>query len=75
MANLNNKEKSEMLRMAGSVSLRQDLQHISSYKHNPFGAGTTVAMDRFIAFLTEYNEFINHRKKPFKPIAGKRMKL
>ena len=34
-----------------------------------------IDMDRLLEFLTEYNEFINHKPKPFKPMVDREMKL
>ncbi len=68
-------EKEELLRLARSSSLREDMRHISSNRHNPLIIHGRVDMDRLITFLTEYNELINHRPKPFKKIIDRVMKL
>ncbi len=68
MGKMSKKEKEEMLRMADSAFLRNDMKHISKKRFNPVMTGCKIDMDRLITFLTEYNAFINHRPKPFKPM-------
>ena len=75
MALLGEDEKKEMLRLAGSSSLRQDMEYLAAHRHNPVVAGGKVDMDRLLEFLTEFNEFINHKPKPFKPMVDRVMKL
>ena len=68
MKKLNKKEKEELQRVAASTLLRKDRQHLSANRFNPIMDGQKIDMDRLLDFLTEYNEFINHTPKPFKPI-------
>ncbi|MBI5056792.1 MAG: hypothetical protein HZB61_09280 [Nitrospirae bacterium] len=75
MALISESEKYEMLRLAGSSSLREDMQYLSSHRHNPVLIDGRVDMDRLIEFLNGFNEFINHEPKPFKPMIDKNMKL
>jgi hypothetical protein len=75
MGKLSDKEKEELQRVAASTLLRKDMQHLSANRFNPFIEGQTINMDRLLIFLTEYNEFINHTPKPFKPIIDRIMKL
>lgn len=67
------KEQEEFLRLSQSSSLKADMRYIAAHRHNPLLVDGTVDMDRLIAFLTEYNEFINHQPKPFKPMIDKIM--
>jgi hypothetical protein len=69
------KEQEEFLRLSQSSSLKADMRYIAAHRHNPLLVDGTVDLDRLIAFLTEYNEFINHQPKPFKPMIDKVMKL
>ena len=69
------KEKEELLALAKSSSLKKDMQYLSAHRHNPLIVDGKVDLDRYITFLTEYNEFINHQPKPFKPMVEKIMKL
>jgi len=75
MEKLSKKEKEELQRVAASVLFRKDMQHLSANRFNPLIEGQTINMDRLLIFLTEYNEFINHTPKPFKPIIDRIMKL
>jgi len=58
-----------------SDSLKKDMEFVASNRHNPFLRNGTVDVDAYVEFVTEYNEFINHRPKPFVPMAGLVMKL
>ncbi len=75
MGKLSKQEKEELQRGAASALFRKDMQHLSANRFNPLIAGQNIDMDRLLVFLTEYNEFINHSPKPFKPIIDKIMKL
>jgi hypothetical protein len=75
MARISEEEKREMLRLAGSSSLREDMRYVSSHRHNPVLVNGMVDIDRLIEFLTQFNEAINHQPKPFRPIIDKEMKL
>jgi len=72
---LSEEEKKEMLRLSGSSSLRQDMEYIATHRHNPVVSNGRVDMDRLLEFLTQFNEFINHQPKPFKPMVERIMKL
>jgi hypothetical protein len=72
---LSKNEKEELIALARSSSLKKDMQYLSAHRHNPLIVNGKVDPDRYITFVTEYNEFINHRPKPFKPIIDKMMKL
>jgi hypothetical protein len=68
-------EKKELLRLAKSKSLREDMRYLSANRHNPFIKDGRVDIDAYIEFVTQFNEFINHEPKPFKPIIDREMKL
>ena len=68
-------EKEELLRLAKSSSLKDDMQYLSAHRHNPLFLDGKVSMDRLLDFLNEFNEFINHEPKPFKPMIDRDMKL
>jgi len=72
---LSKNEKEELIALARSASLKKDMQYLSAHRHNPLIVNGKVDPDRYITFVTEYNEFINHQPKPFKPIIDKIMKL
>ncbi|MFQ3574772.1 MAG: hypothetical protein SNJ53_09105 [Thermodesulfovibrionales bacterium] len=68
-------ERKEILRVTNSSSLKKDIEYLSSHRHNPVIIEGRIDLDRLIEFLTQFNEFINHEMKPFKPIIEKEMKL
>jgi hypothetical protein len=69
------KEQEELRRFSQSSSLQNDMKYIAAHRHNPLIVDGKVDLDRLITFLTEYNEFINHKPKPFKPMIDRIMKL
>ena len=75
MAAIGKQEREEMLRLAASLSLREDMNYLSAHRHNPVIVAGKVDLDRLIEFLTHFNEFINHKPRPFKPMVDKDMKL
>ena len=68
-------EKKEFLRLAKSLSMKEDMKQLSALRHNPLIIDGKVDVDRWIEFLTQFNEFINHQPKPFRPIIDRVMKL
>ncbi|OGL43867.1 MAG: hypothetical protein A2W05_04320 [Candidatus Schekmanbacteria bacterium RBG_16_38_10] len=75
MATISKQEKDELLRLAASSSLRKDMEYLAAHRHNPVIVDGKIDLDRLIEFLTQFNEFINHEPKPFKPMIDKVMKL
>lgn len=72
---LNAGEKEELIRLANSSSMKEDMRYLSDHRHNPVMIAGQVSMDRLLDFLNDFNEFINHEPKPFKPMIEKEMKL
>ncbi len=68
-------EREEMLRLAGSSTLKEDMRFLSAHRYNPLIVEGKVSMDRLLDFLNGFNEFINHAPKPFKKMLDKNMKL
>ena len=62
------KSEKEFLKLSSFDSFRKDMNKIRSQRHNPFFKNGKVDVDAYIDFVTQYNEFINHSPKPFKPI-------
>lgn len=75
MAEISEKAKEELLKLSGSASFRKDMQTIRANRHNPFIKDGKVDADAYIEFLNQFNEFINHAPKPFRPMIDKDMKL
>lgn len=73
--NLSPEAAKELLELAGSEALRRDMVTIASRRHNPFIKDGEVDVDAYIEFVTQFNEFINHEPKPFKPMIVREMKL
>lgn len=72
---LEQEERQELLKLARSSSLREDMHRLASSRHNPLLIDGRVDVDRWLAFLNNYNEFVNHTPKPFRPISDRIMKL
>jgi len=75
MGKISKKEKKELRQAADSALLRKDMQYLADKRFNPLIDGQNINMDSLLVFLTEYNEFINHSPKPFRPIIDRIMKL
>jgi hypothetical protein len=65
----------EFLELSRSELLSKDMDVLRHQRHNPFIKNGKVDVDAYIEFVSEFNEFINHKPKPFKPIIDKEMKL
>uniref|UniRef100_C6E1Q3 Uncharacterized protein n=1 Tax=Geobacter sp. (strain M21) TaxID=443144 RepID=C6E1Q3_GEOSM len=68
-------ERSELLALADSESLRKDMAHVAATRHNPFLVDGEVSPERVMEFLTQYNDFLNHQMRPPRPFLEKNMKL
>ncbi|MFH1227463.1 MAG: hypothetical protein V1701_06125 [Planctomycetota bacterium] len=68
------KQADEMAIFAGPGALRKDMRALSAGRHNPFKNPKT-GPDNYLEFVTHYNEFINHRAKPFRKIVDRLMKM
>ena len=67
MAPLTPAEKSELLALARSAELREDLRAIAHER--------VVDVDDYIAFATTVARLSNHARRPFRPIRGNNFKL
>ena len=67
MAPLTPAEKSELLALARSAALREDLRSIAHER--------VVDVDDYIAFATTVARLSNHARRPFRPIRGNNFKL
>lgn len=72
---LNNEEKKELKSLADSSKFRKDMTHLERLAHNPFVLNGAVDIDKFMIFLTEFNQFINHSPKIFRKIIDRDMRL
>ena len=72
---LSREEKKELLELAGSAKLREDMEKVRKNRHNPFIVKGRIDTDRVLEFLMQYNEFINHEPRPFRRIVCKDMRI
>lgn len=70
---LSDEERAELLELSRSQSLRNDMERVVATRYNPFVG--EVDADRVVEFLTQYDEFLNHARKPRQPFIEKNMKL
>jgi len=73
--NLSQKAEKELLELARSEEFRKDMDLIKKRWHNPFIKNGEVDIDAYIEFVQQFNEFINHEPKPFRPMIDKDMLL
>lgn len=65
----------ELLDFKNSHDLRNDMEKCRTTWKNAFLKNGKVDMEGYMEFVSAFNEFINHRMKPFKAIIDKFMKL
>ncbi|MBI5307127.1 MAG: hypothetical protein HZB37_02000 [Planctomycetes bacterium] len=72
---LSDRAEKELVALGKSEELRKDMETLRSQWHSPFIKDGIVDADAYIEFVQQFNEFINHEPKPFKPMIEKEMKL
>jgi len=72
---LSRKAEEELLEDGRSEELRKDMEMLKAQWKTPFFKDGRVDVDGYIEFVTQFNEFINHQPKPFKPMVDRVMKL
>ena len=72
---LSQKTEKELIELAKSESFKRDIEMLRSRWQTPFIKNGEVDIDAYIEFVTQFNEFINHEPKPFKPMIDREMKL
>ena len=65
----------EFVELANSESFRNDMETVGRCRWNPFVREGKFDVDAYLAFLADYNEFIGHEPRPFKPMVDKHMLL
>lgn len=73
--NVSDKSQEELLKYSQSVAFKKDMNTVAGGKHNPFIKNGRVDADAYIEFVTQYNEFVNHKPKPFIRIIDRDMRL
>ncbi len=72
---LSEKAKKELFELSQSLSFKKDMDRITANRYNPFFSDGKVNIDTYIEFVNQFNEFINHSPKLFRPMIEKDMKL
>jgi hypothetical protein len=72
---LSKEAEKEMIEFSRSEDFRSDIESLRSTWKIHFVHNGTVDVDGYIEFVTQFNEFINHRPKLFKPMIDRDMRL
>ena len=72
---LSQKAEKELIEFARSEDFKRDTEMLCLRNKSPFIKDGRVDVDAYIEFVTQFNEFINHEPKPFKPIIDRDMRL
>lgn len=72
---LSQEAEKEIRELSQSAKLRSDMAAVSAGRINPFIADGRVNLALYIEFLTQFNEYMGHPVKPFRPMAEREMKL
>ena len=72
---LSRQAEKDLVEVSRRDSFREEMERIASLRHNPFLKEGRPDADAYIEFVAQYNEFINHRLKPFRKIIDAVMKL
>lgn len=76
MEKLTEKERKEILEVGSSAILRNDLRRLKKGGSNFLTDDNgEVNLDLLNSFLTQYNAFIGHKRKPFEKIQDKKYLL
>jgi len=73
--NVNDTSQKKLLKQPQAVAFRKDMELVTEGRHNPFIKNGRVDVDAYIEFVTQYNDFINHKPKPFRRMIDNDMKL
>ena len=58
-----------------SESFRNDMRAVADSRHNPFIKNGNADADAYLVFVSDFNDFINHAPKRFKPMVDNDMRL
>jgi len=73
--NISQEAEKELVSLGRSEALRDDMDKLKSSWLSSFIRSGRIDVDLYIEFVSQFNEFINHRPKPFRPMIEKDMKL
>ena len=65
---LSEEEKEELKRLADSGEMRRDMQRMADSRRRAFLETGGVDTDRFLDFVSAFNQFINHAPRKFRRI-------
>jgi hypothetical protein len=69
---LDEESKEELLRLARSKELREEMRAL---ERSAAERGRQMTPDEYLEWVSEFNEFIGHRRPPFRRIVIKRALL
>jgi hypothetical protein len=72
---LSERAEKELIELSESEELKKDMEMLSLHWRSPFVRNGVVDIDAYIEFVQQFNEFINHEPKPFRPMIEKDMRL
>lgn len=75
MKMLSHAAEQELRDVSRSLKVGEDMKAVAAGRHNPFVKDGRVDADAYLVFLTEFNAFINHEPRRFKPIKDADMRL
>jgi hypothetical protein len=65
----------DIIELDESEELKKDMEMLNSQWKSHFVKNGVVDFDAYIEFVQQFNEFINHEPKPFKPMIDRDMRL
>jgi hypothetical protein len=65
----------ELREMVRSAKFADEMNSVSQSRHNPFIRSGDVDIDAYLAFVSQFNEFINHEPRKFVPMLDTYMRL
>jgi len=65
----------ELRELSRSAKFAGEMNTVSRNRYNPFMKAGDVDIDAYIAFVSQFNEFINHEPKKFVPMIDRDMRL
>jgi len=72
---LSKEAEKELIEIAKSVNFKKDMEILNKRHDSPFIKDGKADVDSYIEFAAQFNEFINHEPKPFKPMIDRDMRL
>ncbi|MBI4839413.1 MAG: hypothetical protein HY806_09820 [Nitrospirae bacterium] len=72
---LSSEAEKELIDLAESETFKNDMDMLRLHWQAPFIKDGKVDVDAYIEFVQQFNKFINHEPKPFKPMIDKDMRL